>query len=262
MNKQVQTHLQERFDRDWIRERNELQHFWKRIPKPPIFKEMNILDFGSGLGCLTLELAARGASKVTGIEIEEEFSKYAEYNLHKNHEKYKNIIHYTTDPLETLPDCSFDVIISKDVFEHVSNLPKLFPVLINKLKPYGTMLLGFGPLWYSPFGDHGIAKKIVNFSFPWGHLILGNNRIISHVNNERKSNGLATITSLQEAGMNGMKASEYEDLIYNSGLKVDYYTVNKSNNLLGKVLGSNLIGVHKILGKYLIRTIYCRLIKE
>ena len=83
--------------------------------------------------------------------------------------------------LEELEDASYDVIVSKDVFEHVDELFDVFPNLIDKLKPGGKILLGFGPLWYSPFGDHGISKRITGVKVPWMHLFISDTRKIDYL---------------------------------------------------------------------------------
>jgi 2-polyprenyl-3-methyl-5-hydroxy-6-metoxy-1,4-benzoquinol methylase len=48
---------------------------------------------------------------------------------------------------------SFDIIILKDVIEHVPEQEKFMPYLKNFLKPGGQIFFGFPP-WYMPFGGH------------------------------------------------------------------------------------------------------------
>lgn len=47
----------------------------------------------------------------------------------------------------------FDVIILKDVIEHVPEQEKFIPHLMKFLKPGGQIFFGFPP-WYMPFGGH------------------------------------------------------------------------------------------------------------
>lgn len=48
---------------------------------------------------------------------------------------------------------SFDIIILKDVIEHVPEQQKFITYLKNFLKPGGQIFFGFPP-WYMPFGGH------------------------------------------------------------------------------------------------------------
>ena len=48
----------------------ENKKFWKRLGSKPDFKNKKVLDFGCGHGSLTLDIAALGAQKVIGIDLE------------------------------------------------------------------------------------------------------------------------------------------------------------------------------------------------
>ncbi|HZJ78948.1 MAG TPA: class I SAM-dependent methyltransferase [Dysgonamonadaceae bacterium] len=65
----------------------------------------------------------------------------------------------------------FDLIILKDVIEHVHEQEKLLSALKEYLKPNGHVFLGFPP-WYMPFGGHQqICKSKVLSRLPWIHLL-------------------------------------------------------------------------------------------
>ena len=73
----------------------------------------------------------------------------------------KKKIKYFSESLETLEDDSYDVIVSKDVFEHVIGLKELYPVLIKKLKPGGRLLLGFGLYGIQRLGIMGYRNEFL-----------------------------------------------------------------------------------------------------
>ena len=98
---------------------------------------------------MTIDLIKKGASEVHGIEIDDNYKRFAERNLELKYGDYKEKIRYFSESLDSLEDESYDVIVSKDVFEHVIGLDELYPILIKKLKNWGRLLLG--PLWYSAF---------------------------------------------------------------------------------------------------------------
>lgn len=65
----------------------------------------------------------------------------------------------------------FDLIVLKDVIEHVHEQEKLLFALKSYLKPNGYLFLGFPP-WYMPFGGHQqICKSKVLSRLPWIHLL-------------------------------------------------------------------------------------------
>jgi SAM-dependent methyltransferase len=64
----------------------------------------------------------------------------------------------------------YDIIILKDVIEHIHEQPRLIARMKNFLKPGGVIFFGFPP-WYMPYGGHqqmciSWLKKI-----PWVHLL-------------------------------------------------------------------------------------------
>ena len=65
----------------------------------------------------------------------------------------------------------FDIIILKDVIEHVPEQEKFIPYLKNFLKPGGQIFFGFPP-WYMPFGGHQQAcRKKWASVLPYYHIL-------------------------------------------------------------------------------------------
>jgi SAM-dependent methyltransferase len=65
----------------------------------------------------------------------------------------------------------FDVIILKDVIEHVPEQEKFIPFLRNFLKPGGQIFFGFPP-WYMPFGGHQqLCKGKFTSMMPYYHIL-------------------------------------------------------------------------------------------
>jgi len=80
----------------------------------------------------------------------------------------KNI--YDADFLERFKG-KFDIIILKDVIEHVPEQEKFVPYLKNFLKPGGQIFFGFPP-WYMPFGGHQqVCRKKWASVLPWYHIL-------------------------------------------------------------------------------------------
>lgn len=65
----------------------------------------------------------------------------------------------------------FDLIILKDVIEHIHGQETFIPFLGTLLRPGGQIFFGFPP-WYMPFGGHQqIAKGKWTSKLPWYHLL-------------------------------------------------------------------------------------------
>jgi SAM-dependent methyltransferase len=79
----------------------------------------------------------------------------------------KNI--YDVSPQEL--NGAFDIIILKDVIEHIHNQPKLMATLHNFLNHSGIIFYGFPP-WQMPFGGHQqICKNKWLSRLPYYHLL-------------------------------------------------------------------------------------------
>lgn len=65
----------------------------------------------------------------------------------------------------------FDLIILKDVIEHIHNQEAFMPFMKTLLKPGGSIFFGFPP-WQMPFGGHQqIAQKKWTSKLPYYHLL-------------------------------------------------------------------------------------------
>ncbi len=66
---------------------------------------------------------------------------------------------------------SFDLIILKDVIEHIHGQEDFIPFMKQMLKEKGQIFFGFPP-WYMPFGGHQqIAQKKWTSKLPYYHLL-------------------------------------------------------------------------------------------
>lgn len=233
--------------------------FWKRLPERD-FTDLNVLDFGSGLGGLSIQLAQRGARRVLGIELQRDYCEYAQAKIVRDFPQFSDRITYRSVPTSEIPDASMDAIVSKDVFEHVIGLEEVFQELIRILKPGGEMVLGFGPLWHSPFGDHDVSR-VLSFGrrVPWLHLLAGDARLLQIMNSERAELGQEPYRSMADAGFNKLTIEEIESILHNSPLELTSYATNPTDNRIAKLVEK--MPKPALLRRYLARTVYCILRK-
>lgn len=127
------------------------------------FKGKTVMDFGCGVGGMSIWMAQHLGAIVDGYDIDEKHIEIAFALL----EKYpcptvtlsqKNII-------ETPIDKEYDVIILNDVIEHIKPdwIPGILDILVNRnLKKGGILFISYPP-WEGPYASH--MKRVINV--PW-----------------------------------------------------------------------------------------------
>jgi 16S rRNA (guanine966-N2)-methyltransferase len=129
------------------------------------------LDLFSGTGALGFELASRGASEVTCVEISPVHTKYIYQNAQKLNTEINTVKADVFKWLEKSPMQNLDLVIADPPYE-IKDMPKLPDIILSSklLKPEGLFVLEHGK--EISFEDHpnfDSHKKYgnVNFSFFW-----------------------------------------------------------------------------------------------
>ncbi len=126
-----------------------------------------LLDVGASPHGYTLEHALQlGVSSYVGIGLG--VSEEVEIR-HQNNTGV--LINMNADNLAFEAD-TFDLILSLSTFEHFFNGPKVLQEMYRVLKPEGSVLINFQPVWTSSYGHHlhhipAVAELIP----PWAHLL-------------------------------------------------------------------------------------------
>jgi len=230
----------------------ENKKFWKRLGGKPDFKEKSVLDFGCGHGALSIEMADLGAKEVTGIDLEEGPLDFANKNLELNHAKFKkNVKFKKVDILNEKIEKKFDIIITKDTFEHTLNLDKVIQKMYALLHAGGKAYIGFGPLYNFYNGDHGRAGMIL----PWMHLIVSEKLIINRINKKENLN----IKKIQDLGLSKYSFVDYKNFFEKSNFKIQYFKTNLSDHPISFIF--NALSKIKFLEEFCTYNIYCILEK-
>lgn len=142
----------------------------------------DLIDMSQPIRVLEIGCAEAGVLKAftergdycVGIELSEGRTKKAmefmaeEYN--KGQIRFLNADVYDIIP-ETEFDELFDLVILKDVIEHIHDQERFMPQLKKFLKPGGHVFFAFPP-WYMPFGGHQqVADSKVLSSLPYYHIL-------------------------------------------------------------------------------------------
>lgn len=139
----------------------------------PLEKGMRVLEIGCAEGGVLKAFMDHGCHG-TGVELVHERYENAhgflkEYIDKGQCELYSSNI-YDEDFIEKFKG-QFDLIVMKDVIEHIHDQEKLMRLLPSYLTDRGQIYFGFPP-WYMPFGGHQqIAHNKWLSKLPYYHLL-------------------------------------------------------------------------------------------
>jgi SAM-dependent methyltransferase len=240
--------------------------FWRRLGAKPAFAGRRVLDVGCGLGRLCVDAALDGAAQVVGVDCEARQIEFAREYVQRQYPQVAGRVAFRAGELKDLAGGDFDLILCKDAFEHILDLPQALAAMARRLKPGGRIYAGFGPLYRSPFGHHGRIRTWVPWrNCPWHHLWESEARICARMNRHRAAGGNvfcysdAPIRSIRDLGLNMHSFADYQRILHGAGLTVTSFLVNRSASPLSKVLSV----LRRIPGltDYCTHNIYCVLEK-
>lgn len=216
-----------------------------------IFRGARVLEIGCGLGGRAFKIAEAGAAKVVGIDILKPSVDKAEAALSSQPDAIKSVVEFRLTELKDVVESDFDIIISENALEHILNVDRLLVEMTDRLKPGGKVLIGFGPLYHSPYGDHGWMRRALpfgqSFPWPWGHLYF---RKLALKNLEKQHGRVINDTiDWPYLVLNGLSVDDYMDLFEQCPLSVQSVEINPARSLLAKSLNvlRNLPGMRKYL---------------
>ncbi len=185
-------------------------------------KSMSILEIGCGEAGNLLPFVEQGYGRVVGIDlspsrIEKAKGFYKERNLVDKIELIASDI-YKVEP-ESLG--RFDVIVMRDVIEHIHDQEKFMGLVKKFLSDDGKFFLGFPP-WYNPFGGHQqTCKGKVLSKLPFYHILpMFMYKGILKLGGESEQ----TIESLVEIKETGISLERFEGILKRTKYKIDYKT--------------------------------------
>lgn len=163
-----------------------------------------VVDFGCGEGSDAVELAAKGAKRVLGIDNREDVLQTARQKALSAGVQGRCV--FATSTHEPA-----DVVVSMDAFEHFADPAEILRIMDALLKPSGEVLAAFGPTWYHPLGGHLFSV------FPWAHLVFSEKALIRW-RSTFKTDG-ATRFNEVAGGLNQMTVAKFKALVAGSPLK-------------------------------------------
>ena len=194
----------------------------------PVCKGMAILEIGTGEGGVLVPFMDKGCYCV-GVDLAPERIDIANNLLEKEIAGGKAeflCMNIFDDAFIKRFASGFDVIILKDVIEHVHNQEEFIPYLKKLLKPGGQVFFGFPP-WYMPFGGHQQTAHVKWVSvLPYYHILP---RFMHKGLLKLAGEHPAIIADLMEIRDTRITIERFERIVKSSGfsiLKKQHYLIN------------------------------------
>ncbi len=229
--------------------------FWNRLGGQPDLKGKKALDLGCGHGSLCIDMAKAGASRVVGLDLNERLIHFAQQNLQQNYPELADRVEFHFLDIAHLDEGDFDLMTSKDTFEHVMDLEGVLRAMHERMKSGARLYAAIGPLWNSPFGDHDTVKRLIGVNLPWAHLILPDRWVLSVVGRRIGRE----LKSYRDLGMNMLALRDYRRILYNSGFEVEFYRPNNSRHPVMRLFA--LVARVPFLSEWFTGNLYCILRK-
>ena len=223
--------------------------FLQRLGNTLDVRGKSVLDVGCGYGATCIYLAQQGARQVVGIDIEAHRIAFAQKKLTHDYCDLAHKVRFQLvsdargrgeprakdDVGQSLPLAGekFDIILSKDSFEHIAQPRQFIADLQEHVAEDGIVAIGFGPLWKSPYGGHMSFMT----RFPWAHLLFPE-RVVMQERKRYRPHEHAEAFEQVKGGLNKMTLRTFIDIMRSSKLEPLYFKTNVHQRKLIKVFNA------------------------
>lgn len=209
----------------------ESSDWWLRMGDKVTLQGSRVLDFGCGHGALSVSAVQRGATEAVGIDLDRRRIDFATRHIPEKYPEFARSLRFKAVDIAEFDDVDrFDVILSKDTFEHVEDLPETVRHLHRLLRPGGRLLVGFSPLFYSPFGDHGrLAPRL-----PWLPALLPERLVLAMASRRHQ----ARISAMTDVGLNKLTPAQFRSSFPEAEWRIDRILYNRSDRRLMPVMNA------------------------
>lgn len=176
--------------------------------------ETSVLEIGCGEAGNLKPFLDMGC-RCTGIDISCGRIELAN-EFYSEHPNRHNLTLICSDIYIVKPSQKFDVIIMRDVIEHIPDQEKFMGFIKEFLQPEGLFFLAFPP-WQNPFGGHQqICRSRLLSKLPWFHLLPRG--LYTHFLKAMGENE-GTISGLLEIKDTGISIERFERILQHENYK-------------------------------------------
>jgi SAM-dependent methyltransferase len=198
--------------------------FWRRFGRRPDLQGKVVLDLGCGHGAMSID-AARDGATVLGVDLNAELVEFAKRNVATRYPELRDRIDFRVVDLVAASEPTlnehFDIVLSKDTFEHVDDVEGMLSTIYRLLKQNGELWAGFSPLYWSPHGDHGGT----GLRLTWAHAFMPQALVLMAASRFNKK----PIERLSDIGLNGITSTEFFSYAESAGLHVESALFNRGD---------------------------------
>jgi len=216
--------------------------FFARLPADLAISGKSVIDYGCGDGSGVAWAAQRGARRVVGVDVAK-----VDFAREKTREHFPEVAERCEfrqiDDVGELEGERFDIVLSKNTFEHVADPDAYVASMKAVLADDGELVVGFSPLWKSPWGGH------IDFMtrFPWAHLIFREEVIMAERRRFRPDEDARRFEEIK-GGLNRMTLGRFRAVMAESGVEPSYLAVNATAEASTQTRRA-LLGVMRLLGR-------------
>lgn len=192
-----------------------------------INKDISVLEIGCGEGGNLLTFYELGCSRLVGIDLAK--GKIENAKKFFGEKANSEDIEFISDDIYNISSDDigqFDLIITRDVLEHIHDQERFMNFVKKFLKPGGKFFLGFPP-WHNPFGGHQqICESKLLSKLPYFHILP---RFIYKFILKIFGESDAKIKGLLEVKETGITIERFERIIKRTNYKKDkrvFYFIN------------------------------------
>lgn len=199
-----------------------------------IDKNISVLEIGCGEGGNLKPFLDLGCERIVGVDLSKGKIENAK-SFFSNHPNKDNI-EFIFDDIYNIEELgTFDIILTRDVIEHIHDQEKFMNFVKKFLNVNGKMFFGFPP-WYNPFGGHQqICESKVLSKFPFFHILpemLYKNVLKLFGESANK------IDTLLEIKQTGITIERFEKILNTTGYEINkkiHYLINPNYEIKFKL---------------------------
>jgi SAM-dependent methyltransferase len=224
------TDLPDDYEATWWEEHLQAdERFFQRLPDLRV-EGRSVLDYGCGGGHTCVLMAQRGARRVLGVDREP--VDFADSQVEELYPELADRIDVRQiSAASDIGDELFDLVLSKNTFEHVDDPDRYVAEMVSLLAPGGQLVIGFGALWKSPYGGHLQHMTKV----PWAHLMIPEQVVLRERRRYRPNEDPACYEEVK-GGLNRMTLAKFRETMERSGLEPRYLEMNRNDRAIARAL--------------------------
>jgi 2-polyprenyl-3-methyl-5-hydroxy-6-metoxy-1,4-benzoquinol methylase len=190
--------------------------------KKAINEKTSVLEIGCGEGGNLVPFLNAGCHRIVGIDMSK--GKIENANKYFNRMKYAQNVEFINDDIYNInaEDVGqFDIIITRDVLEHIHDQERFMSFVKIFLNPDGKFFLGFPPR-YNPFGGHQqLCESKFLSKLPFFHILP---RFAYKFILKAFGETEAKISALLEIKQTGISIERFEQILKKENYKKDKRT--------------------------------------